>query len=554
MIDNDFLSIDLTKTWSVASPVIQGYAQSSGPPPVANGYLWASYDSLFLYGGEFSDAPATSPSPESTWEYRIASNNWIEHSDPTTAVGVNAPSDDQPVQRTAEGAGISFAALGRGWYFGGHQDGYTVPGWSQSVARIYLTSLLEYTFPGYTNSEVTELAGGTTAGSDGVYRNVTDGDLASQAGFPEVGDSALVYIPSYGADGLLLSLAGGNNATFTQMNIIDIYDVATSSWYKQATTGTAPSPRANPCAAVAAAADGSSYQVYMFAGQQLQPAGSQAQYDDTWILSIPSFTWMEVDTSKQSVPPGRSGHTCNIWDGQMVVVGGYVGDIGCEYPGTYVFNVSSLEWQNNFIPTSDEAKNPQSQQEPQIGKTYGLPGSYGYEVPSQLQSAIGGGPSGGATATSPNVGATAGPLATGTPLSYPVSGGTEPSGGSSNSGGNSGSNKGSNGNNGSNQVGAIVAGVIAGVAGIVAIYLAFVAVIYRKRMKEYKKNVDTFGWVPSKENSREESVRGRSRDGEYEPVQRQRRTSSADLLGGREPTFVGIMLHPRRSLRVTNPD
>lgn len=550
VIDNDFLSIDLTKTWSIASPIIQGYAQPSGPPPVANGYLWASYDSLFLYGGEFSDAPATSPSPESMWEYSIASTSWIEHADPVTAAGANAPTGGQAIHRTAEGAGFSFAALGRGWYFAGHQDGYTVPGWSQSVARIYLTSLLEYTFPGYTNSEVKSLAGGTTAGSDGVYRNITDGDLATQAGFPEVGDSALVFIPSYGDEGLLISLAGGDQTTFTQMNIIDLYDVATSSWYKQATTGTAPSPRANPCAVVAAAADGSSYQVYMFAGQQLQPAGSQAQYDDMWILSVPSFSWMQVDTSKQSVPPGRSGHTCNIWDGQMVVVGGYVGDIGCEYPGTYVFNTSNLVWQNNFNSISDETKNPQSQQLSQLGNPNGLPGSCGYEVPSQVQSAIGGGVSGGATATMPNAGATDGPLATGTPLSYPVTGGTEPSDGS---GANS-SSQGSSGSNDSNRVGAIVAGVIAGVAGLAAIYLAFVAVIYRKRMREYKRNIDTFGWIPSKESSQEESLRGRSRDGGYEPVQRQRRTSSADLLGGREPTFVGIMLHPRRSLRVTNPD
>ncbi len=31
-------------------------------------------------------------------------------------------------------------------------------------------------------------------------------------------------------------------------------------------------------------------------------------------------------------------------------------------------------------------------------------------------------------------------------------------------------------------------------------------------------------------------------------------TSTEDLLGGREPTFVGVMLHPRRSLRVINLD
>lgn len=39
------------------------------------------------------------------------------------------------------------------------------------------------------------------------------------------------------------------------MNIIDVYDIATSTWYKQSTSGTAPKARVNPCAVVAAAAE-----------------------------------------------------------------------------------------------------------------------------------------------------------------------------------------------------------------------------------------------------------------------------------------------------------
>ena len=110
------------------------------------------------------------------------------------------------------------------------------------------------------------------------------------------------------------------------MNVIDVYDIATSNWYKQATSGPTPKIRVNPCAAVAAASDGSSYQVHMFGGQNLIPAGNQTQYDDLWILTVPSFTWIQVDQKSQSVPPGRAGHSCHMWDGQMVLVGGYVGD------------------------------------------------------------------------------------------------------------------------------------------------------------------------------------------------------------------------------------
>ena len=84
-------------------------------------------------------------------------------------------------------------SLGRGFYFGGHQDGYTTPGWDQSIWRLYLQSLLEYTFPGYTNPDVTSIKS-TPASSGGVYRNITQGGLQAAAGFTQRADGLLIYI------------------------------------------------------------------------------------------------------------------------------------------------------------------------------------------------------------------------------------------------------------------------------------------------------------------------------------------------------------------------
>lgn len=39
------------------------------------------------------------------------------------------------------------------------------------------------------------------------------------------------------------------------MNVIDVYDIANSTWYKQSTSGETPKYRVNPCAVVAAAAE-----------------------------------------------------------------------------------------------------------------------------------------------------------------------------------------------------------------------------------------------------------------------------------------------------------
>jgi hypothetical protein len=250
-LDNYFASLDLTKSWQISSPPLSGFPRPSGPPAVANGYLWSSTSSLYLFGGEYSDNPKATPDTFSLWEYNIASSSWIQHSNPTTSAGTNSEPAGEAVQGTAEGAGFSVSALGRGWYFGGHLDSYTTPRWSDTTPRLYLKSFIEYTFPGDSNPAISGLTG--PAGSEGAWRNITEAGIQDLAGFTERADGLLVYIPGFGASGVLLSLAGGTNDTFTQMNEVDVYDIATSNWYSQATSGPTPEIRVNPCAVVAAA-------------------------------------------------------------------------------------------------------------------------------------------------------------------------------------------------------------------------------------------------------------------------------------------------------------
>jgi hypothetical protein len=332
----------------------------------------------------------------------------------------------------------------------------------------------------------------------------------------------------------------------------------------------------------------------MFGGQNLLPYGNQMQYNDMWILSIPSFTWISVNMDSQSVPYGRAGHTCNVWDGQMVVVGGYIGtDISCEAPGVYVFNMSSLQWQNQYTSLSAGAKpsNPFSQQSSQkgINPNAGLEGSYGYQVPVQIQSAIGGNGNGGATITKPIQTATSGPLASGTPITYTVTGAngavvTETSSpGSTNENSKSGPN-----------IGAIVAGVVAGLLAILATYLAFCAFIYRKQLHLYKdrsamaaaqrdremqENTTNALFGHRASNSTSSATGGNKHNSAGHssligPYHAHRPSGSVDasgladgdlstsgssehLMDGFEPSFWGwngVLLHPRRSLRIVNRD
>lgn len=605
--NNDFLTLDLTESWQISSPALTGLPKPNGPPAVSLGQLWSSFDSLWLYGGQFSDSPIVQAGNNSVWEYNIGSQQWIEHPDPKTSAGDKSEDAGQSVQRVAEGAGLTVSTLGRGFYFAGHLDFLTTEGWSNQVARVYLKSLLEFTFPGYSNSNVESLGDGKTAGSDGVFRNVTYGGLQNTSSFPERADSALVYVPGFGKEGLLIGVTGGDNATFTQMNTIDVYDIATSTWYKQTTSGNTPEYRVNPCTVVAAAADGSSYNIYMFAGQDLTPPGNQTQRNDMWILSVPSFTWIEVDqgTEKASIPPPRAGHLCHAWDGQMIVLGGYNTNLGCDTPGIYVFNMSSLSWSNQFTAVTAKnalqrynkddkgsTGNPLSQQINQrgFGVDAGIEGSYGYAVPEPVQQVIGGGPTGGATLTAPYQTATQGPLATGKPQTYTVTG---PDGATITNVING--NPSSSSRDGPN-IGAIIAGVIAGVFFVVAAYFAFCAWIYRRQVQIWKKHAavmqtranataekhgtytSSSGKLSSERNTGTAggSSNGGVAAGSFDIARRNsgdgtayagpgaewaRRNSEGSVIDGlldvHEPTFWGargVLLNPRRSLRVINRD
>ncbi|KAI1776474.1 hypothetical protein F4818DRAFT_350633 [Hypoxylon cercidicola] len=494
--NNDFIALDLTKSWDVNSPALTGLARPSGPPAVSLGYLWNDLDRLYLYGGEFSDSPVAQPSQISTWMYDVGSSTWQEFENPTTSAGNVSDPEGMPVQRAAEGAGISVPELGVSWYFGGHLDWATTPGWSNQIGRVYLKSLLEFTHPGYANSGVDSLRS-SGAPEGGAYRNITWGGIQNQDGFTERADGVLVYVPGWGPNGILLGLGGGvvgdheTTDAFASMSTIDVYDIKTSAWYHQETSGDAPQVRVNPCAVIFSAPDASSFNIYMYGGQNLLPYGNQTQYTDIWILTVPSFTWIKVDLSSSNEPPARAGHQCAARDGQMIVIGGYVGtQIACDSPGIYSFDASGLQWKNSF----DAADHPaDAHSDNSI-----LAGSYGYKVPDIVQSVVGGSSDGGATATQPASGpATDGPFKTGTPpvftITQPGSTATvtsspgEIGGGGGNVGGSNPSNPvlappGTNG-------GLIAAGVVAGLAGLAALYLGFCSWLYRRQVAAYKRHM-----------------------------------------------------------------
>ena len=207
-----------------------------------------------------------------------------------------------------------------------------------------------------------------------------------------------------------------------------------------------------------------------------------------YILSIPSFTWIQAPQGGDNKPTGRSGHTCNLRDGQMILVGGYTGPgTDCDKPGIYVFNASSLEWTSRFTALDHP---PDLSPENSV-----LANSFGYKVPAVVASVIGGGPDGGATATAPAAGKPSeGPFATGKSPVFTVTASgstatvtsTAPGATGGAPGGPTTTTHSGDPSTDSRRGGLIAAGVIAGLAGLLALYLGYCAWLYRRQVRAYK--------------------------------------------------------------------
>ncbi|TAQ85813.1 hypothetical protein B7494_g5867 [Chlorociboria aeruginascens] len=175
----------------------------------------------------------------------------------------------------------------------------------------------------------------------------------------------------------------------TFMSTVSVYDINQGTWYEQTTSG-GPGALAQGCAVVASAEDGSSHNIYWyggFDGLHLENPYS----DDVWVLSLPSFIWVQVYTGDNT--HGRAGHKCvKPYPDQMFVIAGsnaFTSETALCLEGgmVQVFNLSSTTWIDSY--------------DPKIWSNY--------TVPELILSKIGGTPTGGATESSPTASGFANP-------------------------------------------------------------------------------------------------------------------------------------------------
>ncbi|KAK9900561.1 hypothetical protein P389DRAFT_14601 [Cystobasidium minutum MCA 4210] len=343
---NALISLDVSTNWSIASPPLKLVEPDSGDDyePVARTCLGAGFSSadgqsLYYYGGYFSDNPTVAPDSNKLYRYSLSSGSWST---------VNTGGDT--VTRVAEGASAVAPPQGDSdeptfFYFGGHIDSYTTEDWSNQTPRVYLNSMIEYDQS--SNSWNNHSSYSNTA-------SVTSNSTVEVSPLLRA-DSTLTFVPGLGTNGqgILVSIGGGNENQLIDNSILDVYDLGAQGWVKQATQGYTIGPRVSHCAVRGSAKVNGQmqHQIFVYGGQASNRTTQilQGQNSDLYVLSIPSFTWTYVGGNLPSQPTGRAAHTCTLLGSQMIVVGGFVSeDLLCEQPGIYVLDTTELAWKTSY--------------------------------------------------------------------------------------------------------------------------------------------------------------------------------------------------------------
>ncbi|KAK2012912.1 cell wall anchored protein [Colletotrichum eremochloae] len=359
---NTWLSYqDLSTTSATGMPPLYANLSKNGSiPNVAGGALWSDSVNkrLYLFGGEHNLGEP--PLPFNLYGYDILNNQWDSFGPSRTGASIS---------KVSYGAGVSVDSRGEAYYFGGWLSNNSVPGWGTGPP-VATTGLVKYTMD--TNS----------------FANNTGPDNIRRA------EGSLQYIPA-GDGGMLIyfggiqDLSANGTATGQPMDQIFIYDVLSSKWYTQKASGEVPEMRRRFCAGVTWAPDQSSYNIYMYGGATA-PSVLGGGYDDLYVLSIPTFTWIKM------YPIGRNGTgdyphhslSCNMIPGrgQMIISGG-------QFPLASVCD-SPSQWGTHNVDLGKQ--NPSKS----LWDLY-KPNKTTYAVPDEVLAIVGGNGDGGATRTAP---------------------------------------------------------------------------------------------------------------------------------------------------------
>ena len=285
-------------------------------------------------------------------------------------------------------------------------------------------------------------------------------------------NGSLVNFGGYNKDYINPNLTGWSYDR-RSMDQINVYDINSATWFNVTAGGDVPGDRSAFCTAVSSAPDDSSFQITLYAGWDLFGGHSFA---DTYVLSIPSFQWINVtDASNRDAHifggpdiSGRDHHECAAYkERQMLVLGGNLrngrntlnqGRCNESLPAVRALDLSTFKWSDTW----DGSPEP-------------------YYVPDVVTRIIGGTRNGGATKKQPDGGFNDSALNS---IFSNVAARYTPVASTRSDSGNSSSHPGGGGGGSTSKTntGAIAGGTVGGVA-FIAIIATIIFILLRRRKR-----------------------------------------------------------------------
>ncbi len=79
--------------------------------------------------------------------------------------------------------------------------------------------------------------------------------------------------------------------------------------------------------------------MYIFAGKN----EASEKLNDLWVFNIADQFWKEIKTEQGDIPLPRSGHSSDVYDGNLVIFGG-IFDVTKELNDLSIFSLEKNEW------------------------------------------------------------------------------------------------------------------------------------------------------------------------------------------------------------------
>ena len=359
---NCTLTLSLAQGWT--DPTAVSFSAIAKPDGAVFDFSSLWYDqttnkSIYAFGGEQSRLD-NHQLDLSVWRLDLdgkGGGTWVQ----------NTTSQNVPFSHgiTRPSGGASTFTQDSALYVGGYENSRTSPSTQSLGANVPIPGLLSYNFTSHAWSN-------SSQGTNNI----------SPTGSFEFG--AIEPVP-FGPNGLVAIFGGetSNSSSYATgdnertMNMITLVDPVTNQWYQQNTTGgPAPLGRSKFChvgvgdprALTNSNPSISTYEIFMYGGYGGVLGSEAEQFDELWVLSLPAFTWQQLDSSHKSA---RIGHTCHlVGKRQLLSIGGIdatqtdpwsTPDL-TNWNGLGVFDMTVAHWASGFNASAAAYQRPQQVQ------------------------------------------------------------------------------------------------------------------------------------------------------------------------------------------------